>query len=126
MPLFIDLLQIGYPFFTEKGVLWLHGVLRATGRCKIGGAKGTERGIVSMTLEIHEQTLWLIPVGFAVSFLVWVLWHWWREGHHPNDAGAYSSGATVQYRSSGRAQVRQSDSPFTKENRPKLMPSPQR
>jgi hypothetical protein len=32
-----------------------------------------------MTIEIHEQTLWLIPVGLAVGFMVWVLWNWWRE-----------------------------------------------
>ena len=80
-----------------------------------------------MTLEIHEQTLWLIPVGLAVSFMIWVLLNWWHEEHRPNDAGAYSSGAEAfQYRSSGRAQVRQSDSPFTRENRPKFTPSPQR
>ena len=35
-----------------------------------------------MTIEIHEQTLWLIPVGLAVGFMVWVLWNWWREEHH--------------------------------------------
>ena len=34
-----------------------------------------------MTIEIHEQTLWLIPVGLAVGFMVWVLWNWWREEH---------------------------------------------
>ncbi len=80
-----------------------------------------------MTLEIHEQTLWLIPVGLAVGFMVWVLWQWWREEHRPSDAGAYSSGAAgFQYRSSGRAQVRQSDSPFTTASRPKFTPSRQR
>ena len=80
-----------------------------------------------MTLEIHEQALWLIPVGFAVGFMVWVLWHWWLEEHHPNDAASYSSGAAgFQYRVSGRAQARQSNSPFTRENLPKFTPSPQR
>ena len=34
-----------------------------------------------MTIEIHEQTLWLIPVSLAVGFMVWVLWNWWREEH---------------------------------------------
>lgn len=34
-----------------------------------------------MTIEIHAQTLWLIPVGFAVGFMLWVLWNWWREEH---------------------------------------------
>jgi len=32
-----------------------------------------------VTIEIHEQTLWLIPVSVAVSFMLWVLWHWWKE-----------------------------------------------
>jgi hypothetical protein len=44
-----------------------------------------EGGIASMTIEIHEQTLWLIPVGLAVGFMFWVLWNWWREEHHPNE-----------------------------------------
>ena len=81
-----------------------------------------------MTLEIHEQTLWLIPVGLAVSFMIWVLLNWWQEERRPKDGSRnYSSGAEgFQYRSSGRAQVRQSDSPFTRENRPKFTPSPQR
>ncbi len=41
-----------------------------------------EGGIASMTMEIHAQTLWLIPVSLAVGFMVWVLWNWWREEHH--------------------------------------------
>jgi hypothetical protein len=44
-----------------------------------------EGGIASMTIEIHEQTLWLIPVILAVGFMVWVLWNWWREEHHMAD-----------------------------------------
>ena len=81
-----------------------------------------------MTLEIHEQSLWLIPVGLAVSFMVWVLLNWWREEQHPNHVGQIDpSGAEAfQYRSSGRAQVKQSDSPLITENRPKFTPSPQR
>jgi hypothetical protein len=81
-----------------------------------------------MTVEIHEQTLWLIPVGLAVGFMVWVFLNWWREERHPNDGKqAHSSGAAgFQYLNSGRAQVRQSDSPFTRANRPKFTPSPQR
>ncbi len=79
-----------------------------------------------MTLEIHEQTLWLIPVGLAVSFMVWVLCNWWREEHRPGGAQPTHSSAGFQYRSSGRAQERQSASPFTSVNRPKFTPSPQR
>jgi hypothetical protein len=41
-----------------------------------------EGGIASMTIEIHEQTLWLIPVSLAVGFMFWVLLNWWREEHH--------------------------------------------
>jgi hypothetical protein len=80
-----------------------------------------------MTLEIHEQTLWLIPVGLAVSFMIWVLLHWWREEHGPSDPGTHSTGAEAfQYRSSVRARLRQSDSPPTRESRSKLTTSPQR
>ena len=81
-----------------------------------------------MTLEIHEQTLWLIPVGLAVSFMVWVFLNWWREERHPShvDQTDPSGAEAFQYRSSGRAQERQSDSPFTIVNRPKFTPSPQR
>jgi hypothetical protein len=98
----------------------------------------TERGIVPMTIEIREQALLLIPVSLAVGFMVWVLWNWWREEHRPEDrrarnadriysSGVHSSGALgFQYRSSGRAQERQSDSPLIRENRPKLTPSAQR
>jgi hypothetical protein len=32
-----------------------------------------------MTMEFHEESLWLIPVGLAIWFMLWVLWNWWRE-----------------------------------------------
>jgi hypothetical protein len=32
-----------------------------------------------MTVEIQEQSLWLVPAGLAICFMVWVLWSWWRE-----------------------------------------------
>jgi hypothetical protein len=38
-----------------------------------------EGRIASMTIEIHAQTLWLIPVVLAIGFMLWVLWNWWRE-----------------------------------------------
>jgi hypothetical protein len=44
-----------------------------------------EGGIASMTIEIHAQTLWLIPVSLAVGFMLWVLWNWWREEHRKNE-----------------------------------------
>jgi len=67
-----------------------------------------------MTLEIHEQTLWLIPVGLAVSFMIWVFLNWWQEERHPNDGRNFSSGAEAfQYRTFEREKERQIDSPFT-------------
>jgi hypothetical protein len=33
----------------------------------------------SMTIEFQEQTLWLLPLGLAVSFMLWVLWHFFKE-----------------------------------------------
>jgi hypothetical protein len=44
-----------------------------------------EGGIASMTIEIHEQALWLIPVSLAVGFMVWVLWNWWSEEHRTKE-----------------------------------------
>ena len=32
-----------------------------------------------MKLEIDAVTLWLIPVGIALWFMIWVLWNWRRE-----------------------------------------------
>jgi hypothetical protein len=73
-------LRIDYPFLTGKGVISIHGALRvALGRMQ--RARERKGGIASMTIEIHEQTLWLIPVSLAVGFMVWVLWNWWREEH---------------------------------------------
>jgi len=45
------------------------------------GGRRAEEGIASMTIEIHEQTLWLIPVSLAVGFMLWVLCNLWREEH---------------------------------------------
>ena len=32
-----------------------------------------------MRIDFDPKTLWLIPLGIALWFLVWALWHWWRE-----------------------------------------------
>ncbi len=32
-----------------------------------------------MTVEFHEEWLWLIPMGLAIGFMLWVLWNWWKE-----------------------------------------------
>ena len=76
----------------------------------------------------HAPTLLSAFLYFDVSFMVWVFLNWWREEHRPShmDQSDPSGAEAFQYRSSGRAQVRQSDSPFTIVNRPKFTPSPQR
>ena len=126
-PALTNPLRIGYSILTRKGAIWMYEVI-GTARDGFRVAhRRPERGIVAMTIEIHEQTLWLIPVGLAVTFMIWVFLNWWQEERHPNDGRNYSSGAeTFQYRSSGRAQERQSDTPFIRETRPKFTPSPQR
>lgn len=37
----------------------------------------------SFTLKIgfNAETLWLIPLGLALWFMIWALWNWWREEH---------------------------------------------
>ena len=32
-----------------------------------------------MKIYFDAEILWLLPLGFALWFLVWVLWRWWRE-----------------------------------------------
>jgi hypothetical protein len=49
-----------------------------------------------MKLEIDAIALWLIPVGIALWFMIWVLWHWQKEehrqSHHRNQSfGSHSS-----------------------------------
>ncbi len=44
-----------------------------------GARRGTERGTVSMTVELNENAPWLILVGLAICFMLWVLWNWWKE-----------------------------------------------
>jgi hypothetical protein len=29
--------------------------------------------------SLHHDSQWLILPAMAVSFLIWVLWNWWRE-----------------------------------------------
>jgi hypothetical protein len=33
---------------------------------------------------IHLDSIWLVPPALAVSFMVWVLWSWWKEAHRMN------------------------------------------
>ncbi len=32
-----------------------------------------------MTVELNENAPWLILVGLAICFMLWVLWNWWKE-----------------------------------------------
>jgi hypothetical protein len=32
-----------------------------------------------VTVEFREESLLLIPIGLAISFMLWVLWNWWKE-----------------------------------------------
>jgi len=39
-----------------------------------------------MTLQIGTDSLWLVPLGMAIYFMLWVLWCWWREQHRRSHA----------------------------------------
>ena len=43
------------------------------------GRNGGRKEEELMTVELHEKSLWLIPVGLAIFFMLWALWNWWRE-----------------------------------------------
>jgi hypothetical protein len=34
---------------------------------------------------LHLDALWLIPPAFAITFMSWVLWNWFKEEHRHND-----------------------------------------
>jgi hypothetical protein len=39
-----------------------------------------------MTVVFQEESLWLVPAGLAIYFMLWVLRNWWREQHHRGHA----------------------------------------
>jgi cytochrome c-type biogenesis protein CcmH/NrfF len=47
-----------------------------------------------MKLEIDAVTLWLIPAGIALWFMIWVLWHWRREERRRDHRPHQSFGAS--------------------------------
>ncbi|MFZ0337772.1 MAG: hypothetical protein WAL45_07050 [Terracidiphilus sp.] len=47
-----------------------------------------------MKLEFDVGMLWLIPVGIALWFMVWVLWSWWREERRQGRGRSQSFGAS--------------------------------
>jgi hypothetical protein len=30
-------------------------------------------------MDFNTETIWLIPVGFAIWFMLWTLWNLWKE-----------------------------------------------
>ena len=46
------------------------------------------KGGLPMTVEIQEQSLWLIPFVLAICFLVWVLWGLLKEQSRQKDANS--------------------------------------
>jgi hypothetical protein len=76
---FIEPLRFAYSFFIGMGASWIYEVFRPACRT-------TERGIVSMTLQIGTESLWLAPLGMAIYFMLWVLCSWWREQHRRSHA----------------------------------------
>ena len=41
--------------------------------------RAAERGIVAMAVDVHPEGLLLVPAAFAIWFMLWALWHWWKE-----------------------------------------------
>ena len=74
-PAFIEPLQKAFSPFIQNGVLWRHGVFRrALNRSIV--RREIDKGVVTVTVEFHAETLWLIPAGMAIGFMLWVLWNW--------------------------------------------------
>lgn len=32
-----------------------------------------------MAIDVHPEGVLLVAAGFAIWFMLWVLWHWWKE-----------------------------------------------
>lgn len=41
--------------------------------------RAAERGINAVAIDVHPEGLLLVPAAFAICFMLWVLWHWWKE-----------------------------------------------
>jgi hypothetical protein len=39
----------------------------------------TEKGIFTVAVEFKPESLLLLPAGMAIWFMLWALWHWWKE-----------------------------------------------
>ena len=73
---FMEPLRFAYSVLTGIGAYWKHWVFR--GARTMSAAAGPKR-TVSMTIDFNEKSLWLIPAGLAILFMLWVLWNWRRE-----------------------------------------------
>ena len=73
----MEVLRTAYYSLIAKVVDWMHG-LSLPGSMKTF-RKVAERRIFSMAIDLHPEGLLVIPAGFAVWFMLWALWHWWKE-----------------------------------------------
>jgi hypothetical protein len=43
--------------------------------------------VVTLTLEFNPESFLLVPAALAIYFMLWVLWHWWREEKRARNGG---------------------------------------
>ena len=43
-------------------------------------------------MTLQPIGFWFLLVSVAEGFMVWVLWHWWRESHHQRKSGSNQGG----------------------------------
>jgi len=48
-------------------------------------------GIFNVILELQAEELWLAPLTLALTFLLWVLWNWWKEGRRRAEKNGFNS-----------------------------------
>lgn len=75
--LFMESLWFAYSSFIAKVVDWMHGNVPCRSTDSSRGAG--ERRIVAVTVDLHPEGLLLVAAGFAIWFMLWALWHWWKE-----------------------------------------------
>ena len=89
---FMDPLEIAYSLFMEMGVFWIHGAFRAGEPISDPLHAEGKRKVHRMKIEIDAANALADSRRFALGFMVWVLWNWWREEHHDGRTGASESG----------------------------------
>ena len=58
---------------------WMYGLMGAPNPLTQAAHPALKSGATPMRIDFDAETLWLIPLGIALWFLVWVLWRWWLE-----------------------------------------------